>query len=119
MNNKGFTLIELLASLALLGLILCIGLYVTRGTLATSLSTLTEVSENEIYSAAKLYVLENKVTWNNFDNYEYTCLMMNDLVDKGYFYQDEVREYENDLIKVIRISSNKTIENIKLVDSCQ
>ena len=48
MNRKGFTLIEFLGCMALLGVILAIGLYVTRGTLATALSTLTDV--DPIYS---------------------------------------------------------------------
>ena len=63
MNSRGFTLIELLACLALLGVILGIGLFVTRDTLSTSLTTLTDVSERELYNTVEMYVLENKVTW--------------------------------------------------------
>ena len=36
MNRKGFSLVELLGCLAIMGMILCIGLYSAKGTLATS-----------------------------------------------------------------------------------
>ena len=39
MNRKGFSLVELLGCLAIMGIILCIGLYSAKGTLATSVST--------------------------------------------------------------------------------
>ena len=51
MNNKGFSLIEMLGCVALLGIILCISLFINRKTLATSLSTLDNISNNEIYKA--------------------------------------------------------------------
>ena len=91
MNRKGFSLIELMACLALLGIVLCIGLYVTRGTLSTALSTITGVTVNEIYDAAELYVVENSTKWIN-DGEEYTCLTVNDLVDSGYFDDEEINK---------------------------
>ena len=118
MNNKGFTLIELLACLALLGVILGIGLYVTRDTLSTSLSTLIDVSEKQIYDAAYSYVLENDVIWTNVNGEEYTCLTPKNLVDDGYFDNDEVTIYKNNMIKVVRESKTKDINKIKLVDEC-
>ena len=118
MNNKGFTLVELLACLALLGAILGIGLFVTRGTLATTLSTLTDVSENEIYDSAEVYVLENKVTWIN-DTEEYTCVTVNDLVDKGYFESNEVMSYKDKIIKVIRDEKSKVVNDVRFVDVCE
>ena len=118
MNNKGFSLIELLGSLVLLGLILCIGLYSARGTLATSLSTLIGVSENEIYDTAEMYVLGNPVTWIK-DTEEYTCLTVTDLVDAGYFEENEVLSYKDNKIKIVRDEHTKVVNNIKLVDICE
>ena len=70
LNNKGFTLFELLISLLLLGVILGVGLYHSRGTLGTSIDTINSVSEKEIYDTAEVYVLENNVSWNdNGDDY--------------------------------------------------
>ena len=119
MNRKGFTLVELIACLALLGIILGIGLFITRGTLSTSLSTLTEVSEKQIYDTAKVYVLENKVSWINFDGIEYACLTVKEFVDHGYFESEEVTSYENNMIKIERNIKTKTIDRVRFVDDCK
>lgn len=118
MNRKGFSLIELLGCLLLLGIILCIGLYSTRGTLATALSTLTDVSKNEIYDAAKMYVLEYDANWID-DGEEYTCLTVKQLVDSGYFDDDEVTIYKDSKIKIVRDTKNKVISSVKMVDVCE
>jgi len=118
MNKNGFTLVELLACLALLGAILGIGLFVTRGTLATTLSTLTDVSEREIYDSASSYALENGVTWIN-DKVEYACVTVNNLVEKGYFDEDEVVSYKNKIIKIERNKESKVIDYARFVDSCE
>ena len=119
MNKKGFTLIEMLGCLALLGIIFCIGLYSARGTLATSLSMLTDVSENEIYNASKLYVSENGVSWTNVSEEEYTCLTVQHLVDEGYFEYGEVNSYDSNYIKIIRNPDTRVIDSVKIVDSCE
>lgn len=117
MNNKGFSLVELLGCLALLAIIFCIGLYSAKGTLSTTLTTVSNVSENEIYDAVEAYILENKITWINTSE-EYTCVTINDLVDLGYFDSEEVEEYKDKKIKVVRNSNTKVISNINLVDVC-
>lgn len=119
MNRKGFTLIEMLGCLLLMAVILGIGLYSARGTLATSLSTLTGISENEIYSASKTYVLENGVNWINVAGEEYTCLTVNELVDKGYFESNEVSSYDGNYIKIFRNPDTKVIKKIDLIDECE
>ena len=117
MNNKGFGLIELLGCLVILGLIFGIGLYSARGTLSTSL-TLDQVSENEIYDMAEIYIMENNVSWINND-IEYTCIDIDRLVDMGYFKSDEVSGYIDKFVKVVRDSSTKVINSTKLVDVCE
>ena len=107
MNRKGFTLIEMLGCMLIMAIILGIGLYSARGTLATSLSTLTNISENEIYSASKIYVLENGVNWIN-DGTEYTCITIDNLVEKGYFDEDEVLSYKDEIIKIERDKEQPT-----------
>lgn len=118
MNRKGFTLIELLGGLAILGAVLCVGLFVTGDTLATSLSTLTNVSTNQIKEASQLYILEHKMTWIN-NGEEYTCLTVKNLVDAGYFDTDEVSKYKNDEIKIIRNPLTRVINEVKIVDVCK
>ena len=119
MNRKGFTLIELLGCLALLGVVLGIGLYVTRDTLSTSLSTLTNVSTNQIKEAASLYVQEIRMTWINENNEEYTCLTVKELVDAGYFDNGEVMDYKDDYVKIMRKPKTKVIESIQILDECK
>lgn len=118
MNSRGFTLIELLACLALLGVILGIGLFVTRDTLSTSLTTLTDVSERELYNTVEMYVLENKVTWIS-STLEYTCVTVNNLVEKGYFKENEVSSYKDKTIKVVREKTTKTINDVRFVEVCE
>ena len=117
MNRKGFTLIEFLGCMALLGVILAIGLYVTRGTLATALSTLTDVSVSQIYNATDAYIIENQTSWIN-DGEEYTCIKIKQLVDAGYFENDEVINYKNKSVRVVRETKTKVIESMGLVDDC-
>ena len=119
MNRKGFTLIEMLGCLALLGLVLGIGLYVTRDTLSTSLSTLTSVSDNQIKEAATLYVSEIRMTWINESNEEYTCLTIKELVDAGYFDLEDVMDYKDDYVRISRTPKTKVIEKIQILDECE
>lgn len=117
LNNKGFSLVELLGCFVILTLILLVGLYSARGTLATTFSNLTGISENEIYDASEMYVMENQVTWINGDG-EYTCLTVEQLVEDGYFNYDEVVEYKDRKIKIIRNSNTKVVSQVSLVDNC-
>ena len=87
-----FSLIELLGCLALLTMLLLVGIYSAKDTLATTFSTFIGISENEIYSATKMYINEKQVNWL-LDEVEYVCITMNELVDYGYFDYDEVEEY--------------------------
>ena len=117
MNRKGFTLIEFLGCMALLGIILGIGLFVTRGTLSTALSTLTDVSVSQIYKATDSYILEKHISWNN-DVDEWTCVKIKELVDAGYFDNDEVIDYSNESVKVVRDIKTKVIKSMNLVNVC-
>lgn len=118
MNNKGFSLIELLGSLVILGVILGIGLYSARGTLGLVNDSMNQVSENEIYDAAEMYVLENPRKWIN-DGEEYTCFNIIELVDYGYFDEGEIAKYRDISIRIVRNSNTKVVENITFVDSCE
>ena len=119
MNNKGFSLIEMLGCLALLGLVLCISLFINRKTLATSLSTLDNVSSNEIYKASESYVMEQKINWINYNNEEYTCLTVKELVDYGYLRDNKVSDYKDEIVKVTRNPMTKTINGVNFVDICE
>ncbi len=115
MNKKGFTLVELLGCLAILATILCIGLYSARGTLATSLSTIDNITEKEITNIAKDYITENNTNWIN-NKEEYTCIKISDLISSGYL--KDTTNYKNKLVKIVRDAKTKVIINSTIVEEC-
>ena len=115
-NNKGFTLVEMLACVGLLGLVLGFSLLVNKGTLSTSMTQIDTISDNEIYDAAELYVIEKNVTW--IDN-SYTCILVRELSDYGYFTEQEVKDIKNKLVKVTRDSKTLVVDKVQFVDICE
>ena len=92
MNNKGFTLIEMLACVALLAFVLTLGIIASRNTLATPLSQISTISNNQVKEAARLYAIEQNKEWKNGT----TCVTIQELVDYGYL---ENRKVSDDLDK--------------------
>jgi len=115
MNRKGFSLIELLACMALLGLILSIGLYLSKDTLSMAATSLNGITDNEIFDSAQIYVVEENVLWND----GYTCVMVSELVDNGYFDSNEVADINDKVIKLTRNEKTKVITNVYYVDECK
>ena len=115
MKKNGFTLVELLVSLAVLGIVLAIGIYSTKGTLATSLTGFRNVSDNEIFTAARNYVIGENISLEN----GYTCVYVKDLVDYGYIENIESTQVLDRLVKVSRSNITKTIDKINYVDTCE
>lgn len=120
MNRRGFTLIEMLACLAVLGLVLGIGLYATKDTLSMTVNSLNKVSDNEVFDAAELYVSEVNSNWN-IDNQgnEYTCVLIGNLVDFGYFNEEEVEDIINNKVKITRNINNKVVINTNYALDCE
>lgn len=114
MKKNGFTLVELLVSLAVLGIVLLMGIYATKGTVATSLIGLRNVSDNEIFVAARNYVIGENISMKK----GYTCMYVKDLVDYGYLGDTNSDEIKNRLVKVSRNNKTKVIDKIKYVDVC-
>ena len=112
MNNKGFTLMELLAVLVIIGVVFGITFYILRGTMATSLTQMDEAVNNQIYEAAKSYVIE---TNQQFNRSGYACVSLQELIDSGY-----VSNVDNpqQIIKITRNLETKVIEEIKYVEKC-
>ena len=80
MNNKGFTLIELLASLVIIAILFGIAMHLFRGTYASAITQIDNVSDSEIYGATEAYVLET----NAFKNKDYACVMIKELIDYAH-----------------------------------
>lgn len=112
MNNKGFTLMEMLATVMIIAIIFGVAFYLIRGTTATTLTQIEEVSDAQIFNCARAYVTEvNKP----FNNEGYTCVTLEELLDYGYL------KNINDSSRIIKITRNintKVIEEIKYVNEC-
>ena len=115
MKKNGFTLIELLICLAMLGFVLVIGILVTRDTLATSLTQLRDVSDNEVFSAARSYVLSENIAYNS-DNY--VCVSVTELIQYGYLQDTFDEQLKSKNVMVTRDSITKVIRRINYSDSC-
>lgn len=115
MKKNGFTLIEFLVCLAMLGIVLVIGLAASHNMLTTSLAGLRVVSDDEVFKAAKNYVNEKNISFN--DN-GYVCVSVNDLIDNGYLVDTNNYELKNKLVKLKKNSVTKVISRMWYVDSC-
>lgn len=115
MKKNGFGLVELLVCLTLLGIVLIFGIVSSRKGLATSLATIRYVSDNEVFSAARNYVIGENISLKK----GYTCMYVKDLIDYGYLSAINDPEKENEIIKVSRNKVTKTIDKIKYVDICE
>lgn len=118
MNNKGFSLIELLGCLVLLTVILCIGLYSARGTLATTISTVDTISEKEITNIAETYIIENTINWINNKQEEYSCIKISDLISSGYLLEKDVVDYKSKIVRLVRNPKTKVIISSSIEDNC-
>lgn len=116
MNRRGFTLAEMLGCIALLGIVLCIGLFTSKGSLTTSLSRLRNVSDNEVYDSAKSYVIEKNISFNETD---YVCVTVLELIEYGYLSQMNDKDIQGRVIKIVRDNKTKAINNIGYVDVCE
>ncbi len=115
MNNKGFTLIELLGSIAILGIVLMMGIYASRDTVATSLTTFRNVRDNEVFTAARNYVVGENISLKK----GYACVYVRDLIDYGYLENTNDEEVVNKLVKVSRNNVTKVINQVKYVNICE
>ena len=118
MNNKGFTLIELLGCLVIVGIVFGLGFGMIRGTRSSTLTTIHEIDKNEIYNTAKVYAFENPVDWILDGDNIYTCVSVRDMVDSRYFKDNEVSNYINKFVKVIKNNETKVITDLIMLEEC-
>ena len=127
-NNKGFTLVELLAVLAILSIVITIVITVSINVVNSSKEKSYKVTINNIEKEASNYALENSelLKWSTDglnSEYEYQCVTVGHLIDKGYFKGDVLDSYvsknqkvESDYyIYMERNKNNKTLDMSKLL----
>ena len=112
-DNKGFTLIEVLAVLVILSIAIMAVFGLFRGTFSMADNDMNKINDNNIFEAAKLYVMENG---NNFNDNGYVCVNISDLVSYGYLKMDS---YENKIIKVSRNNTTMVINSVEYVTVCE
>ena len=114
MNNKGFTLVEFLVTLLIVGIIFTVSNYAITNTFSMTNENALEITINNIKSSSKDYIYEfiDNSDWiDNYDNTEYVCISIGDLIEKGYFNDSILNERikKEYLVKVI---INKINHNI-------
>jgi len=104
----------LLLSLVLLGIVLGIGLISSKETISTSLTQFRNISDNEIFEAAKTYAISENLSFNN----GYTCIHVSELIDLGYLKKTNNQEIKSKIIKITKNNNTKVIESIKYTQVC-
>ena len=94
-NNKGFTLIELLVTIAIITLVLGITGYSVIRIINSSKEKSQAISISNVKSAARAYIEEYPVTWTEEENGYYTCISINQLVEKGYLKENQINNIED------------------------
>ena len=115
MKKNGFTLVELLACLVLLGLVLTIGIIANKNALATSLTQFRNVSDNEVFIAARNYVDGENVSFKK----NYACVTVKELVDYGYLDAVNNADIQEKIVKVSINKKTKVINKITYVKKCK
>lgn len=105
-KKKGFTLVELLAVLAILAILVSVVLGIYFYNKGDVDNTVSEVLYNNIIDAGKLYYseLQNKFVWHkNEDGSETSCINLNNLIDTGFFPNNnsEFNDIKNEKVILI------------------
>lgn len=90
-NRKGFTLVELLATIAVLAIVISITMYIAINAIKRAKENTYQVTENNIVDNTNSYLLEDKDLFfipSADGTYEYQCVTVQNLIDKGYLRND-------------------------------
>lgn len=120
MNNKGFTLIELIATILLLGVLAIIAFVSITGILSQSKVNDCENLVNNIKSAAKDYVSDNRYS-NVFNNvYDNVLIDAGSLVNGKYLSSPIINPFTKEEIKLedvkikIKLNNDYTVKSVDI-----
>lgn len=121
LKKKGFTLVELLATIIVLGILIGITIYVTTSVIGRSKKKSYQVTISQIEKNGNNYLIENSnrlfFLTNSTKEYEYQCVIIENLVDYGYLdnnitdsnYTDDDKVSLSDYIYIERDIKTKSI----------
>ena len=90
-NRKGFTLVELLATIAVLAIVISITMYIAINAIKRAKENTYQVTLNNVVDNTNSYLLEDKDLFfmpSADGTYEYQCVTVQNLIDKGYLRND-------------------------------
>ena len=125
-KKNGFTLVELLVTVGILSLVLSVTGYVLFQIIDDSEKKVVQVVDENVGEAARLYVTEyfSDVVWTKDeenDDIEQSCILVDDLVNKGYLSDSDVKNADLDLresILLTRDSNHVILSEEKNSDVC-
>ena len=122
-KKKGFTLVELLAVLAILAILVSVVLGIYFYNKGDVDNTVSEVLYNNIIDAGKLYYSEfkNKFVWHrNEDGSETSCIDLNDLIDTGFFPNNnsEFNNIKNEKVILINRVNGVNTYSLEEYEEC-
>lgn len=118
-KRKGFTLIELLAVIVILGVVVSVILVVFVGSKDKATDKITFITEENILKSSSYYTDEysSNLVWSNSNNNEEkACIPVKELVKKGYFKEQEIKDggYYNKSVLVTK--NNEMVNDYKFKD---
>lgn len=120
MNKKGFTLVEVILTIAIMALLLIILIPNIFSLISKNKESSCNSLRDNIISAAKMYVTENKY------NLEFTCpeeeekvITLETLIDNGYLELDNTNTIKNPATDEVLYSSDiKGIVTVSVIYNC-
>ena len=113
-KKNGFTLVELLSTVVILGVVLSVMVYIVMKNINKAKDDTELITYNNIKNAAKVYTDEVASYWNVKDDYEYSCISLGNMIEIGYFNEEDINENDkfskDTMLKIIRDKDSKVIE---------
>jgi len=104
-RDNGFTLIELLSIILILTLVFSFSIFIIGDAISKSKAKSYKVTINNIENMAGSYLVEGAeelfyISKKKSDNLEYQCIVVQDLIDSGFFKNDILSSKVSDVRNV-------------------
>ena len=115
-NKRGFTLVELLATMLLISIVFGIGYTFISKIISNSREKTDYLAKSNVQRSADLYLKEypSNISWISSDNNQTTCVSVVELVQNGYFKEEQVDKYLNSYVYFVRNDSYASLDQMDL-----